>query len=121
MKVQELKIVEAEDQILMYNVSKIQPEIRYIMGDMTPPSYGFILFQNSSLNRTLGDNCYSLGYRGPNRIPKDVPERAQTVISMVRSSDSEDEPVTRGIPYHFVVLNSSVTGHLGKRIINPKW
>ena len=36
-------------------------------------------------------------------------------------SDSEDEPMTRGSPYNFAVLNSPVTGHLGKRIINPKW
>ena len=37
-KVQELKIVEAEDKILMYIVSKIQLQIRYILGDMIPPS-----------------------------------------------------------------------------------
>ena len=36
-------------------------------------------------------------------------------------SDSEDEPVTRGMLYNFVVLNSPVTGHLGKRIINTNW
>ena len=36
-KVQELKIVEAEDKILIYTVSKIQPQIRYIPGDMIPP------------------------------------------------------------------------------------
>ena len=40
---------------------------------------------------------------------------------MVQRSDSEDEPVTRSIPYNFFVLNSPVTGHLGKMIINPKW
>ena len=40
---------------------------------------------------------------------------------MVIISDSEDEPVARGIPYNFVVLKSLVTGYLGKRIINPKW
>ena len=37
-KAQELKIAEAEDKILMYTVSKIQPQIRYISGDMIPPS-----------------------------------------------------------------------------------
>ena len=37
-KVQELKIAEAEDKILMYTVSKIQPQIHYILGDMIPPS-----------------------------------------------------------------------------------
>ena len=40
---------------------------------------------------------------------------------MVWSLDSEDEPVTRGRPYNFAVLNSTVTGHLGKRILNSKW
>ena len=62
-----------------------------------------------------------MSYRGPNRIDEDVPERAQTLLSVVRISDSEDEPVTRGMPYNFAILNSPVTGHLGKRIINPKW
>ena len=35
---QELKIAGAEDKILIYTVSKIQPHIRYILGDMIPPS-----------------------------------------------------------------------------------
>ena len=61
-----------------------------------------------------------MGYKGPNGITEDFPEREQTLISVVQRSDSEDEPVTRGMPYNFVVLNSPVTGHLGKRIINPK-
>ena len=60
-----------------------------------------------------------MGYRGTNRIPKDVPERAQIVLSVVRREDSEDGPVTSGIPYNFVVLNSPVTSHRGKRIIIP--
>ena len=68
-----------------------------------------------------GENCNILGYRGPNGIPEDVPERARTLISVVRISDSEDEPVTRGIPYNFVVPKILVTSHLGKRIINTKW
>ena len=88
---------------------------------MIPPSYGSSLFQNSSLNRTLGETRYSLGYLGPNWIPEDVTEKSWTVISMVWILDSEYEPVTRGISYNFAVLNSPVTGHLGKRIINPKW
>ena len=37
---------------------------------------------------------------------------------MVRISDPEDETMTRGRPYNFVVQNSPVTGHLGKRITN---
>ena len=36
-------------------------------------------------------------------------------------SDSEDEPVTRGSLYNFAVLNSLVTGHLGKKIIHTNW
>ena len=43
-KVQELKIAEAEDKILMYIVSKIQLHIHYIRGYMIPPSYGSSLF-----------------------------------------------------------------------------
>ena len=88
---------------------------------MIPPSKGSSLFQNSSLNKTPRENCYSLGYRGPNGIPEDVPERAWTLHSVVRISEPEDEPVTRDIPYNFTILNSPVTGHLGKMIIKHKW
>ena len=52
---------------------------------------------------------------------KDVIEREHTLISVVIISDLEDQPVTRGMSYNFSVLNIPVTGHLGKRIINPKW
>ena len=62
-----------------------------------------------------------LGYIGPNGIPEYAPERAQTLISVVQILDSEDEPMTRVMPYNFVVMNSPITGHLGKRIINPNW
>ena len=117
----ELKIAEVEDKILMYTVSKIQPQICYILGAMIPPSQGSSLFQNSSLNRTPGENYNILGYRGPNGIPEDVQKIAWTVISVVRISEPEDEPVTRGMPYNFTVLNSPVTGHLGQMIINPNW
>ena len=48
-------------------------------------------------------------------------KRERNLLSMVRISDSEDEPGTRGMPYNFAVLNSPVTSHLGKRIRNPKW
>ena len=102
-------------------VSKGQLLIRYILGDMISPSEGSILFQKSSINRTPGEICNILGYRGPKGIPEDVTEMEQTLIFVVQSSDSEDEPVTRGMPYNFAVLNSPVTGHLGKRIINTKW
>ena len=37
-KFQELKISNTKYKILMNIVSKIQPEIRYILGDMIPPS-----------------------------------------------------------------------------------
>ena len=40
---------------------------------------------------------------------------------MVLISEPEDETVTRGRLYNFDVLNSPVTGHLGKKIINTKW
>ena len=61
-----------------------------------------------------------MGYKGPNEIIEDAPKRPWTVLSVVRISDLEDETVTRGTLYNFVVLNSPVTGHLGKMIINPK-
>ena len=62
-----------------------------------------------------------MGYRGPNGIMKDVPKRVQTEISVVQILEPEDEPVTHGIPYNFTILNSLVTGHLGKMIINSNW
>ena len=37
-KVQELKIVETDDKILMNTVSTIKTPILYSMGDMIPPS-----------------------------------------------------------------------------------
>ena len=61
-----------------------------------------------------------MGYRGPNGIYENVPERAWPEISFIQISKPEEEPMTRGMPYNFAVLNSPVTGHLGKRIINPK-
>ena len=88
---------------------------------MIPPSYGSILLHNSCLNRTPGENCYRLGYLGPNGIPEDVPKREQNLILVFQILDLEDEPLTCGMPYNFVVLNSPVTGHPGKMIINPNW
>ena len=70
---------------------------------------------------TPGANCYSMGYRGPNGIPEDVPEISRNLNSVVQIFEPEDEPVTCGMPYNFTVLNSPVTGHLGKMIINPSW
>ena len=37
-KAQEQKIARAKDKILMNTVTKILPQIHYIMGDMIPPS-----------------------------------------------------------------------------------
>ena len=39
-----------------------------------------------------------MAYIGSNLIPKYVPENARAVLSMVRISEPEDEPVTRGMP-----------------------
>ena len=105
----------------MYTVSKIHPNIYYILGDMIPPIQGSSLFQDSSLNRTPGENCYISGYRGPNEIYQDVIEREWTLLSVIEFSDPEDETVTRDSSYNFAVLNSPETGHLGKTIISPNW
>ena len=70
---------------------------------------------------TPRENCNILGYRGPNGIPEDVPERARTVLLVVWTADLEYETVTRGNPYNFAIRNSPVTRHLGKTIINPNW
>ena len=59
-----------------------------------------------------------MGYIYPNGIPEDALEKSHNLISVVQISEPEDEIVTRGRPYDFAVLNSPVTGHLGKRIIN---
>ena len=88
---------------------------------MIPPHYGSILFQNSSLNRTPRENFYILSYIGPNEIYEYFPKIEWNLLSIFLVSDLEDEPVTHENPYNFVVLNSPITGHLGKRIINPKW
>ena len=37
-KAQEVTIAEVKDKIMMYTVSKIQPQNNYIPGDMIPPS-----------------------------------------------------------------------------------
>ena len=86
-----------------------QPQIRYILGDMIPPNQGSSLSQDSSLNRTPRENCYILGYEGPNEISQDVPERAQIVVSVVNISNPEGEIVTCGSPYKFCILSSLET------------
>ena len=71
------------------------------------------------------ENLYGLtrGTISPSgyEIFENVPEREQIVIFVVQVLDLEDEPVTCGSPYNFTVLNSPVTGHCGKSIINPNW
>ena len=59
-----------------------------------------------------------MGYKGPNEILEDVPERVRTILFVVQISEPEDETVTRGSLYNFVVLNSPVTGYLGKMIMS---
>ena len=116
-----MKLEEAQYKILIYGVSKIQPPIHYILGDMIPPSLGSSLFQDSSLNRTPGENCYILGYKGPNEISEDVPELSQNLVSVFQVLDPEYETVTRGSPYNLPMLNSPERGHIGKMIISPNW
>ena len=66
------KLLQVKDKFLMYTVSKLQPHILYILGDMIPPNQGSSLFQDSSINLTPGENCYISGYKGPNEIYEDV-------------------------------------------------
>ena len=98
-----------------------QPHIHYIMGYMIPTNQGSILSLDSSLNRTHRENFYISGYEGPNEILQNVLDREQALISVVRSSDLEDETVTRGILYKFAILKSPERHHLGKTLISPKW
>ena len=62
-----------------------------------------------------------MGYKGPNENLEDFLEREHTVIYMVQVSYPEEETMTRGSLYNFAVLNSPITGHLGKMIISPNW
>ena len=68
---------------------------------------------------TPRDNCYISSYEGPNEISQDVPDRARTVLYVVKVSNHDYETGTRGSPYNFAMLNSPETGHLGKTIISP--
>ena len=62
-----------------------------------------------------------MGYKGPNEILEEVPERERTLIYVVECLYPKYEIVTCEIPYNFAVLNSHVTGHLGKMLISPNW
>ena len=90
-------------------------------GRYDPSKLGFHPLEDSSLNRTHAENCYILGYKGPNEILEDVPIRGWNLISVFLVLESEYEIVTCGILYNFDVLNSLVTGHIGKMIISPNW
>ena len=67
------------------------------------------------------ENCYILGYEGPNEISQDFIDREQTLIPVVKVSDPYDETLTCGSPYNFTMLNSPETSHLGKTVISPNW
>ena len=97
------------------------PPIRYILGDMILPSSISILSNDSSPNRTPWENCYFLGYEGPNEICQDFPEKTQNLIFVIKFSDPEYETVTHGSLYNFYMLNSHETGHLGNVLISPNW
>ena len=105
----------------MYIVSKFQTYIHYILGYTIPPSQGSSLSQDSSPNKTPGENRYILGYKGPKEIYKAFIDKAWTVLSVVKFSDPYDETMTCGSPYNFAMLNTAKTGHLGKMLISPNW
>ena len=88
---------------------------------MIPPNQGSIISQDSFLNRTPRENCYILGYKGPNEISQDVIEREWTILYVVKLLDPEGEPVTRGSSYKFTLLNNPEISHLGKMNISPDW
>ena len=88
---------------------------------MIPPNQGSSLFQDSSLNMTPRENCYSSGYKGPNEIFQYVLDREHTFIYVVNVSDPDDETMTHGGPYKFAMLNSLEISHLGKTLISPNW
>ena len=91
------------------------------MRDMIPTNQVSSHSLDSSLNRTPRENCYISGYEDPNEISQDVPNRARTVISVVKVSDPEGETVTCGSLYKFTMLNSPKISDLGKTIISPNW
>ena len=116
-----MNISQSEETIIMDPVHKFHPHLHYILGDMIPPNQGSIISQDSFLNRTPRENCYILGYKGPNEISQDVPEREHIAISLVKILDPEGETMTRGSPYKFTMLNSLELSHRGKTIISPNW
>ena len=67
------------------------------------------------------ENHYISGYEGPNEISQDVPNREQTLISVVKFSGPGGETMTRGSLYKFSMLNSPEISHHGKMCISPNW
>ena len=88
---------------------------------MFPPNQGSSLFQDSSLNMTPRENCNISGYKAPNEISQDVPDREQTVLFVVKVSNHEDKIGTHGSPYKFSMLKSLKIRHLGKTLISPNF
>ena len=88
---------------------------------MIPPNQGSSLSQDSSLNKTPGENFYISGYEGTNEKFQDVPHRVQTLISVTKVSEPKGEIVTRDSLYKFAMLNSPEISHLGKLRISPTW
>ena len=70
---------------------------------------------------TPRENCNISGYKDPNEILQDVPDRARTLLSMVKVLDHDDEIGTCGSPYKFAMLNSPEINHLGKTLISRNW
>ena len=88
---------------------------------MIPPNQVSNLFQDSSLNMTPMETFYIYGYKGEHEFLQDVPNRAWTLISMVKVLHPKDETVTRGSLYKFAMLNSSEINDLGKTLKSPNW
>ena len=62
-----------------------------------------------------------MGHKGPSEIYQDVPKSAETVTSLVKVSDPDDETWTRGNLYKFSMMNNPEIRHLGKTLIIPNW
>ena len=88
---------------------------------MIPPNQGSSLSLDSSQKRTPRENCYILGYEGPNEISQDFPYRGWNVLFVVKVSNPKGEKVTHGSLYKFAMLNSIEINHLGKTLISTNW
>ena len=70
---------------------------------------------------TPRDNCHISGYKVPNEISQDVPDKAPNLLSLIKFLDPKGETVTHGSLYKFTMLNSLEIRHLGKTLISPNW